>query len=241
MKNSKVLSNYDEKTLKKLKDSKLLLIDLDGTLIDFEKIDNIIIQTLFQNNLVINTIDNILWKINKLDILGNGYTALKIRLAFYSLFSKHSYKHCKKVYGQMYANYANRELAYIYNKNLSRLIEDGYDIAIVTKNVYAENILEKRTIMLKDELYKKIKLIVLRKGKKKKQFKEFIAKYKDRICVIGNNLSDDIISSYKIKSPYIYIGKSKIIKLIINFSNHFTKQKGIQLRDIQDIRKLLFK
>ncbi len=241
MTNSKVLFNYDGKALKRLKDSKLLLIDLDGTLIDFEKIDNIIISTLFPNNQIINTIDNILWKINRLDILGNGYTALKIRLAFYSLFSKHSYKHCKKVYGKMYAQYANREIIYIYNRALSKLIEDGYDIAIVTKNVYAENILDEKTIMLKDDLYKKIKLIVLKKGKKKQQFKEFISKYQDKICVIGNNLSDDIISSYKIKSPYIYIGKSKAIKFIINFLNRFTKQKGVQVRDILDVRKILYK
>ena len=42
MTNSKVLSNYDRKTIKKLRESKLLIVDLDGTLIDFEKIDNII-------------------------------------------------------------------------------------------------------------------------------------------------------------------------------------------------------
>ena len=47
MTNSKFLSDYDKKTIQKLKDSKLLIIDLDGTLIDFEKIDNIIISTLF--------------------------------------------------------------------------------------------------------------------------------------------------------------------------------------------------
>ena len=72
MANSNYLSNYDKDTVNKLKESKLLIIDLDGTLINFEKIDNIIIASLFPESRVINSIDNILWKINRLELFGNG-------------------------------------------------------------------------------------------------------------------------------------------------------------------------
>ena len=40
---SENLSNYDKEHLKRIRESKLLIVDLDGTLIDFEKIDNMII------------------------------------------------------------------------------------------------------------------------------------------------------------------------------------------------------
>ena len=94
MANSNYLSNYDKDTVNKLKESKLLIIDLDGTLINFEKIDNIIIASLFPESRVINSIDNILWKINRLDLFGNGYAGLKLRLAFYSLFSEYTFEEC---------------------------------------------------------------------------------------------------------------------------------------------------
>ena len=68
---SENLSNYDKEHLKRIRESKLLIVDLDGTLIDFEKIDNMIISYLFPDNRLINSIDNILWKVNNLDVFGN--------------------------------------------------------------------------------------------------------------------------------------------------------------------------
>ncbi len=234
----KFLSDYDEDIIKKIKESKLLIVDLDGTLIDFEKIDNIIIAQLFPDSRIINSIDNILWKINRLDIVGNGYAGLKLRLAIYSLFSKYSYKECKRRYGGIYEKLARVELFDICGSTLSEILNKGYDIAIVTKNVYAKKLLNNRNIFGVDsDTRKRINLIVLKKDKKKK-FKEMVESYDNKICVIGNNLSDDIINSLKIGSPYIYIGKSKIISFIIEFANKFSKNKGVQFKKIKNIKSL---
>ena len=66
MANSNYLSNYDKDTVNKLKEPKLLIIDLDGTLISFEKIDNIIIASLFPESRVINSIDLYVIQLKKL-------------------------------------------------------------------------------------------------------------------------------------------------------------------------------
>ena len=92
-----------------------------------------------------------------------------------------------------------------------------------------------------------LKLLVLKK-KKEKKFKKIAQKY-DKICVIGNNLYDDIISSYKIGSPYIYIGDSKIVKFILKVSNYiFDKnkdsainKKGIQFKNFIQVKKIFEK
>lgn len=237
MANSNNLSNYDKDTIEMLKGAKLLIIDLDGTLIDFEKIDNIIIAQLFPDSRIINSIDNLLWKVNRLDIFGNGYAGLKLRLAVYSLFSKYSLQECKREYGRMYEELAKIELMSIIETTLSSLIEKDYDIAIVTKNVYAKNILNQNIFNLDVKTRKKIKLVSLKKDKKRK-FEEMIEEYDGKVCVIGNNLSDDIFNSYRIGSPYIYIGKSKIVNCIIAISNKFFNKKGIRLKNIKAIKNI---
>lgn len=237
MANSNYLSNYDKDTVNKLKKSKLLIIDLDGTLINFEKIDNIIIASLFPESRVINSIDNILWKINRLDLFGNGYAGLKLRLAFYSLFSEYTFEECKKEYNRLYDQIARTELLSIYNTTLSGIIDNGYDIAIVTKNVYAKNLLSKNILGLDIKNKKKLKLIVLKKDKKKK-FKEMVKQYNGEVCVIGNNLSDDIINSYKIGSPYVYIGKSRVVSIIISLANKIFKKRGIQFENIKKVKSI---
>lgn len=236
MANSNISSNYDE-IKRKYKESKLLIVDLDGTLIDFEKIDNIIIAQLFPDSRIINTIDNILWKVNRLDIFGNGYAGLKLRLAIYSLFSKYNLKECKEHYSRIYANLARIELSSIYNSTLKYIIENDYDIVVATKNVYAKNLLENNIFKIDSKKREKIKLIVLKKNKKE-QFKDLVEQYDGKVCVIGNNLSDDILNSYRIKSPYIYIGKSKIVNLVIRFTNKLFGKKGIQFRSIKQIKNI---
>lgn len=227
MTDSKNLSDYDRNFMKMLQESKLLIVDLDGTLIDFEKIDNIIIKQLFPDSRVIDTIDNILWKVNRLDVFGNGYAGLKLRLAFYSLFSDYTLAECKKKYGAMYEELARVELASIYASTLSKIIANGYKVAIVTKNVYAKNLLEKSYFKTNKEISENLKLVILKKDKKKK-FKDMVKQYEGKVCVIGNNLSDDIMNSYKIGSPFIYIGKSKVINFCINLVNKIAYKIGIK-------------
>ena len=249
MTGSKNLSNYDGYLKKMLKDSKLLIIDLDGTLIDFEKIDNIIIKEIFPDSRIIDTIDNILWKINRLDILGNGYTGLKLRLEFYSLFSKYSYKECKSMYGSMYEELARIELLGVYATSLVKLIDDGYEIAIVTKNVYAKNLLDNHLFKMGSLYKEKLHLVILRNTKKKKQFREMVENSNGKVCVIGNNFSDDLLNSYRIGSPYIYIGNSKAIKYIMKLINGVADKfgltsiynRGIQLRNFRQVVDVLKK
>lgn len=240
MPNSNILSNYDREILKKIKESKLLIIDLDGTLIDFEKIDNIIIAQLFPENRIINSIDNILWKINRLDLIGNGYLGLKIRLKFYSLFSKYSYIECKEKYSKMYERFAKEGFYNVYCSTLIRMLNNGYDIKIVTKNVYAKNLFDKNFFIIKTEDRIKLNLIVLNETKKK-QFLNMVEMYGGKVCVIGNNLSDDIINSYKIKAPYIYIGKSKAVKFILSVLNKLFGIKGIQVRSFNKLKSIFIK
>lgn len=74
-------SNYDEemKITERIQNSNLLIIDLDGTLINFEKIDNEIIKKIFGDNFIISMVDKILWKVNNLDLIANGYGRIKTK------------------------------------------------------------------------------------------------------------------------------------------------------------------
>ncbi len=237
MTNSNFLSDYDKNTIKKLKESKLLIIDLDGTLIDFENIDNIIIQTLFPDSKVVKFIDKMLWKINKLDVLGNGYTGLKIRLKVYSLFSKYTMRQLKYKYGTMYGMLAKKELRHVYNETLRNILLKGYSIQIVTKNVYAPVDLVDN---LKKDLEKNnLNLIFSTLKKNKNKFiKENVKTHDGKACIIGNNLSDDIITSFILGLPYIYIGKSLIVRAIIRITNKILKNKGIQVTRFDKTKSL---
>ena len=55
---------------------------------------------------------------------------------------------------------------------------------------------------------------------------------------IDNNLSDDIVNSYKIGSPYIYIGKSKVVNFIISLTNKLFNKSGIQFSSFDNVRNI---
>lgn len=235
-------SEYDKCFERILKGSKTLIVDLDGTIINFEKIDNIIIEQLFPNNKFIVLIDDILWKINKLDLIGNGYAALKLRLWFYSLISKKNFKDAKASYGEMYAKLAKIEFDSIYSSVFRDIINSGYKIVVATKNVYAKDILNKTNALGIPTADDNVKLMVLRRNKKH-QFKKLIAQNDGWVCVIGNNFADDILNSCRIGAPFIYIGQSKATKGIIRWINftgrifcHIYK-RGIQCENIKNLKR----
>lgn len=169
---------------------------------------------------------------------------LKLRLAAYSIFGKRSYKEYKEAYREKYEQIAKVKLQEVYESTLKDIIKSGYNIRIATKNVCAKNLLEQQCFKEDVEIKEKLKLIVLLKDKKR-QFKELINKYDNKVCVIGNNLSDDIINSCKIGSPFIYIGKSIVVKFIIKIINKLNKnciyKRGIQLDEITKIRSIFTK
>ncbi len=234
---SKVLSNYDKETIKKLKESKLLIIDLDGTLINFENIDNMIISTIFKESKIIASIDNLLWKINRLDILGNGYAALKLRLAIYSLFTKGKLSKAKENYEKLYKQYGKIEFDKALEYSVIPLLKKGYHIAIVTKNAYAREFLYEALESLDYDVKENMSIIILKRGKKKQEFGKFVKKF-NKACIIGNNLSDDILNSHKMNLPYVYIGKSKLVKYIVNFSKKYNSKKGIVVDEISKINDI---
>ncbi len=236
----KNLSDYD-KLKYSLEKSKLLLVDLDGTLIDFKQLDNLIIGAIFRDNPNILKIDKLLWKINSLDVFGNGYNGLKLRLAFYSFFTRRKYKEVKKSYKYNYSTNARRLLLYTIQEEFEDIISSDRKMIIVTKNVYAEKILDDVDSIIGKDLAKNIKLIILEKNKKK-VINQIKSEYKDNILVIGNNLFDDIISSWREGLPYIYIGKSNAVKKIIkhlNRKNNVDNKYGISVDNIGEISKSL--
>lgn len=160
---------------------------------------------------------------------------LKLRLAVYSLFGKRTYSQYKQEYQKEYEKLAKVEIKKAYEHVLKHILDSGYDIRIATKNVCAQNILLQECF--EDvEIKEKLKLIVLIKNKKQ-QFKQLLKDYNNNICVIGNNFTDDIISACKIGSPYIYVGKSKILKRII--SNKYYSENGIIIPNIEEIKNML--
>ena len=219
------LSNYD-KLKCSLEKTKLLLVDLDGTLIDFKQLDNLIIGAIFRDNPNVLRIDNLLWKINSLDVIGNGYNGLKLRLAVYSFFTRRNYKEVKKSYRYNYSTNARRLLLYTIKDELEDIINSNRKMVIVTKNVYAEGILDDIDNIIGKELAENIKLVILEKNKKN-TINQIKSKYKDNILVVGNNLFDDIISSWREGLPFIYIGKSSTVKKIINYLNNKHRKSNI--------------
>lgn len=185
---------------------------------------------------MVKFIDKILWKINKLDIIGNGYAGLKLRLFFYSFFSKYDMKTIKSKYKSMYEKYAGEELCSVYSSVLSKLLNSDIEIVIVTKNKYAKDLLQNMNSIIAKRT-DKIKLLTLNENKKTK-FEELVEKYDKKACIIGNNLSDDIINSFKVGLPYIYIGDSSLVNFIINITNKLFKKNGIQLNNIKKILKI---
>ena len=83
----------------------------------------------------------------------------------------------------------------------------------------------------------------------KKEFREMVENSNGKVCVIGNNFSDDLLNSYRIGSPYIYIGNSKAIKYIMKLINGVADKfgltsiynRGIQLRNFRQVVDVLKK
>ena len=132
----------------------------------------------------------------------------------------------------------------VYISTLKELMDNDYKVIILTKNVYAKKLLESNIFGLDKKVKENLQLLILKK-EKKKQFKKIVQKY-DKVCVIGNNLSDDVFSSYNIRSPYIYIGESKIVKGILKLSNCIfdrdkrssINRKGICLKNFKQVKEV---
>lgn len=183
----------------------LVISDFDGTLYNFKKIDNKIIQDIFSDHKAVLVIDKILWKINALGIFGNSMRGLKLRLFIYSLLTFNlTYRHVYISYAVMYKRLAKKK--YKRKLWLIRQIEKkGYIFIILTNNRFTRDMDTEHIIYT---------------SKKRRVLKEYPPEY-----LIGDNFWDDYRNSPK-GTKYVHVGKGivskfKNIKRINNFYEIF--------------------
>lgn len=183
----------------------LVISDFDGTLYNFKKIDNKIIQDIFSDHKAVLVIDKILWKINALGIFGNSMIGLKLRLFIYSLLTFNlTYRHVYISYAVMYKRLAKKK--YKRKLWLIRQIEKkGYIFIILTNNRFTRDMDTEHIIYT---------------SKKRRVLKEYPPEY-----LIGDNFWDDYRNSPK-GTKYVHVGKGivskfKNIKRINNFYEIF--------------------
>ncbi len=199
----------------------IILVDLDGTLIDFKAIDDIIILKIFRNNRIVKFVNNILWKINLLDFFPNNGLIFSARMLIYNIFSKNSFFQTMVIYGELYEKYANESIINQYAK-FDLLKERGYKIIVITQNMYCAKKFDINIVSTSN----KLKYV-------KKNFDKENIKY-----VIGNNYHDDIKMAYNINAKAIYIGNSSLVKKILrkNSYNVCSIQEAVNviLKDIDE-------
>lgn len=194
------------------KRSSKIYIDIDGTLIDFKKVDNAIIKKIFSKNSIIMLLDNILWKINDLDLIGYSRCIFYLRMFIYSLIGFVNINFVLTKYERMYYLLAKEQITKDKIKKVEMLKNLGYDVCFITRNMYAKHLIKHigfKTIVVKNKR------------------KYYLKNISNIAYIIGNNFSDDIVSGYIVNfknniignNEYvtgIYIGKSKIVERIMS-------------------------
>lgn len=184
----------------------LVISDFDGTLYNFKKIDNKIIQDIFSDHKAVLVIDKILWKINALGIFGNSMIGLKLRFLVYSLltFENLTYRNIYISYAVMYKRLAEKK----YKRKLwliKQIEKKGYTFLILTNNRFTCDLDTEHIVYT---------------SKKRRVLKEYPPEY-----LIGDNFWDDYRNSPK-GTKYVHVGKGivskfKNIKRINNFYEIF--------------------
>lgn len=209
----------EERIFLQSENQKAIILDLDGTLIDFKTIDNLIINSVFEKNLFIKYLDLFLWIFNGLDIFPNRNGMLKIRLAMYSFFSKYKSNDLFEIYKKIYVNEVKKEI--IFKEILLESLEKmGYKVFIISNNNLSKKVNHQDIIVPKEKKEVEIKKIM----------ENYHVKY-----FIGNNYSDDIAIAKKLDIMPIYIGESCLVKKMSNKQKKFYCIKNID--DIIEIIK----
>lgn len=178
----------------------IIFVDIDGTINEFNMVDNNIIKEIFGNHRLVMFCDRLLWKINELDLISNSMRIFKLRIFLYSLLSFTSYNKKMLEYEKKYIKYTFEEVRKNYNLHLMKLKRLGYEIRLVTHSEFTK-------------YFKKDYPISILKNKPK--YIERIHKKNGISYMIGNNYTDDLKVPLKFGIKTIYIGKSKLVKRII--------------------------
>lgn len=209
---------------------KLILIDLDGTMYDFKIHDNKIIKEMFGRYILVMFLDRVLWYVNNLDLISNKFYIFKIRIFIYSVLSFSSFKENISKYAKKYQEYVKGDFFNNYTKYIKKLNKDDVRVVFVTNNPITKYL----------EKCFNVKVIVFKSNNKSIPL---LLKDNDIVLVIGNNFSDDILTSYKVNGYYqkmltdkktksIYVGKSKIVKFL-------TQNKTYHIDDISMLDTIL--
>lgn len=199
-----------------------LLIDVDGTLYDsFYLDDKKIIENIFGNNVLVKTLDYVLWKINRLDFFSNSMRLLRLRLFAYSILGFKRYNFVLSSYNIEYT-----KCLAVYLKSINEylcILSKKYNIFIITNNFFSvpviESELNQRCIYCSHSKSREMSAYSLEKGCNLKYF-------------IGNNYMDDISVANKLNITSIYVGKSfikgffKASYVKENFKQTFEMLKG---------------
>ncbi len=194
----------------------LAIIDIDGTITDFYKVDREIISELYGNNKVIKLLDKILWKINSMDIITNRFFIFKLRIMLYSFLNKSSFDKDFETYKEKYIAYAKHYFKTFMKNEYVTIKEKGLKVLLLTCDPF-DGFCDNRVTVVQNKIGYVLDNV--------------LGKY-DKIYVIGNNYMDDIKIGLRLRKKIkesgsvsvFYIGNSSVLKRYLKNKDVFTFQ-----------------
>lgn len=185
----------------------LAIIDIDGTVTDFYKVDREIISQLYGTNKLIKLLDKILWKINSLDIITNRFFIFKMRIRLYSFLNKSNYSEDFETYKAEYVTKAKKYFQDFMDKKYVTIKEKGVEVLLLTCDPF-DGFCEESVTVVQNKCGYVIDNVLGRYNK---------------IYVIGNNYMDDIKIGLILRSKMtehgkvtiFYVGMSSILKKML--------------------------
>lgn len=189
----------------------LAVIDIDGTINDFYKVDSEIISKLYHNSKLVRLLDKLLWKINALDLITNRFIIFKLRILLYSIITGKNYRKSMVFYKQEYIRVAKEYLNSFMNKEYQSLRERNIDVVLLTCDPF-DAFCGQNVTVVQDKF---------------RYVRDNIAEKYDKLNIIGNNYMDDIKIGLKLRDcldisseiKIFYVGNSPVVKRIVKGKN----------------------
>ena len=172
----------------------LAIIDIDGTITDFYKVDSEIISKLYGHNRIIKMIDKLLWKINSLDVITNRFLIFQLRMRLYSLLNSSKYGEDVEMYREEYVEKAKQYFHSFMDNEYLVLKEKGIEILLLTCDPF-DGFCEEAVTVVQD----KCRYVL-----------DNVPSRYDEVYVIGNNYMDDIRVGLKLRMKMRHNGKTRI-------------------------------